>query len=227
MFTSLIELFFPKVCAGCDALLLEFENVICTSCRHEIPLTNHHQNPDNEAFKKFYGKVPLQFATTFMFYNKKGIVQQMIHKLKYQGAEEIGEVIGNWYASDLSNLISENPPDQIIPVPLHKRRFRQRGYNQVAFFGRALSNKLQISYNDKLLIRTLYSKTQTTKNLLGRTEIKRNLFDVDYSDCDNGKHFLLVDDVLTTGSTLESCAQALLKIPDVKISIVCMAMSHS
>ncbi|HEX8562272.1 MAG TPA: phosphoribosyltransferase family protein [Flavobacterium sp.] len=227
MFTRLIDLFFPKVCAGCNAFLLENENVICTSCRHEIPLTNHHLNPDNEAFKKFYGKVPVLHAVTFMYYNKKGIVQEMIHKLKYKGREEIGELIGNWYAGDLLKLFADDPVDVIIPVPLHEKRLRERGYNQVTKFGEALSARMKVPLNATLLYRTTYAKTQTRKNLLGRIEASKSLFEVIFTEADHSKHFLLIDDVLTTGSTLEACVRALLKIPGARISIACMAMSKS
>ncbi len=227
MFTSLTNLFFPPVCAGCDAFLLTGEQVICSRCRHEIPLTGHHLNPENEAFKKFYGKIDVQFAAAFMHYHKRGIVQQMIHNLKYRGIEEIGAAIGYWYASELKKIPTQTV-DQIIPVPLHRRKLRERGYNQVTTFGKALSESLLIPFNENLLLRNRYAKTQTAKNLLGRSEVsKGEIFDVRFTEADQGKHFLLVDDVLTTGSTLEACCRALLKIPGTKISIVCMAMSHS
>lgn len=227
MFTSLINLFFPKVCAGCDAFLLESENVLCTKCRHEMPLTNHYRNPENEAFKKFYGRIDIQSATAFAYYHKKGIVQEMIHKLKYKGQEEIGAVIGNWFAEDLKTSGIIDSVDCIIPVPLHKKRFKERGYNQVTAFGLALAENLGIAYEPELLVRKIYSKTQTKKNLLGRSEMDSAIFEVCYDGKHCNKHFLLIDDVLTTGSTLEACCRALLRIPGTKISIVCMAMSHS
>ncbi len=225
MITSLINLFYPKVCAGCDALLLEGENVICTRCRHELPFTYHFLLHQNDALAKFYGKVPIEFAVAFLSYHKRGIAQEMIHKLKYKNRQEIGTVLGNWFSPDLKALFSDEVC-QIIPVPLHKRRFRERGYNQITTFADALSSNLAIPVNDKLLFRTQYSKTQTKKNLLGRSELATNIFAVDLSQGISNCHYLLVDDVLTTGSTLIACANELIKIPGAKISIVCIAMSQ-
>jgi len=227
MFKTLINLFFPKVCAGCHSFLLSNENVICTLCRHNIPLTNHHLNPENEAFKKFYGRIPVEHTSALVYFHKKGIVQEIIHNLKYKGHEEIGTVLGEWYAEDLKNSVLLQTVDEIIPVPLHKRKLRERGYNQVTTFGKALSENLHLAYNDSLLFRRVYSKTQSKKNLLGRSDGIDTIFDVMFSEKDHNKHFLLIDDVITTGSTLEACSHALLKIPGAKISVVCMAMAHS
>nr|WP_315231184.1 ComF family protein [uncultured Flavobacterium sp.] len=227
MFESIINLFFPKVCSGCSSFLLSNENVICTVCRHEIPLTNHHLNPENDAFKKFYGRIPVVHTSALFYFHKKGIVQELIHNLKYKGHEEIGAILGKWYAEDLKTIELLQSVDEIIPVPLHRRKLKERGYNQVTAFGKALSSGLNIDYNDSLLIRNVYSKTQSKKNLLGRTEGIESTFDVSFTEKDHNKHFLLIDDVITTGSTLEACSRALLKIPGSKISIVCMAMAQS
>ncbi|WP_445453555.1 ComF family protein [Flavobacterium sp. 25HG05S-40] len=227
MWKHLLNLFFPKSCAGCKSLLLGNENVICTQCRHEIPLTNHHKIEHNEIFQKFYGRIPLEYGSALFYFHKKGIVQEMVHQLKYKGQYEIGETIGNWYSEELRYLEQLQNIDYIIPVPLHKKRLRERGYNQVEGFGKVLSANLKIPYNDTLLFRKLYTKTQTKKDLLGRADVIATVFDVNFTESHQGKHFLLIDDVLTTGSTLEACSRALLKIPDAKISIVCMAMSHS
>jgi len=227
MFKSLFNLFFPPVCAGCHSFLLWNENEICTLCRHNIPLTNHHLNPENEAFKKFYGRIPVEYASALLYFHKRGIVQELIHNLKYKGQEEIGAVLGAWYAEDLKNSEIIKSIDEIIPVPLHKRKLRERGYNQVTNFGLSLSKNLNISYNPNLLVRNIYSKTQSKKNLLNRSDGIETIFDVAFTEKDHDKHFLLIDDVITTGSTLEACSHALLKIPGAKISIVCMAMAHS
>lgn len=227
MVNNLINLFFPKVCLGCKGFLLTEETVICSSCRHEIPLTQHFLNPENEALLKFYGKIPVEQVSALFYFHKKGIVQEIIHGLKYRGHQEVGTVIGEWVSEELILLPISSTFDAVIPVPLHKKRLRERGYNQVANFGIAIAKRLEINYNDSLLHRNVYSKTQVKKDLLGRTSVIDSLFEVTFSESDHNKHFLLIDDVLTTGATLEACGRALLKIPGAKISIVCMAMSHS
>ena len=227
MFNYIIDLFFPKVCAGCHAILINNETVFCTVCRHELPLTQYHLDSKNEAVKKFYGKIAIEHASALLYFNKKGIVQELIHNLKYKGHEEIGTVLGNWYVKDLKELALETPFDVVIPVPLHPKKFRERGYNQVTTFGKALAKGLNITYNDAILYRKKYSKTQSKKNLIGRSDNIENIFDVIFTEENQNKHFLIVDDVLTTGATLEACSKALLKIPGAKISIVCMAMANS
>jgi len=227
MIKSIINLFFPAVCAGCHSFLLSNENVICTLCRHNIPLTNHHLNSENESFKKFYGRIPVEHSSALLYFHKKGIVQELIHNLKYKGQEEIGTVLGEWYAEDLKNSTIIQSVDEIIPVPLHRRKLRERGYNQVTNFGLELSKNLNIPYESNILVRKVYSKTQSKKTLLHRSDDIDTIFDVVFTEKDHNKHFLLIDDVITTGSTLEACSHALLKIPGAKISIVCMAMAHS
>ncbi|GAA4067144.1 ComF family protein [Flavobacterium cheonanense] len=202
------------------------EIVICTSCRHDIPLTNHHLSKNNDVYSKFYGRIPIEFASSLMYFHKKGIVQEMIHKLKYKGHQEIGEAIGYWYAEELKDVEELNDVDFIIPIPLHKKRFKERGYNQVTTFGEALSKSWIKSYDETILVRNVYSKTQTTKSILGRAEVVENIFGINYNESHHNKHFLLIDDVITTGSTLEACGRELLKIPGSKISIVCMAMTQ-
>ena len=227
MFKSLLHLFFPPTCAGCKTILIVNENVICTSCRHEMPLTQHHLNPENDAYKKFYGRIPVEHVSALVYFHKKGIVQELIHSLKYRGQEAIGTVFGEWYAEELKNIPVLSTVDTIIPVPLHPKKLSERGYNQVTEFGNALAKSLQIPVNTTILFRQVYSKTQSQKNRLGRTEGIDTIFDVSFDEKDHNKHFLLIDDVITTGATLEVCAKALLKIPGTKISIVCMAMADS
>lgn len=191
-----------------------------------MPLTQYHLDPKNEAIKKFYGKIDIQFAAAFLYFNKKGMVQELIHNLKYKGHQEIGTVLGSWYAEDLKELQLPIPFDVVIPVPLHKKKFKERGYNQVTTFGNAIAAGFNIPFNDNVLIRKVYTKTQSKKNLLGRSENIESIFDVEFSESNHNKHFLIVDDVFTTGATIEACSRALLKIPGAKISMICMAMAH-
>ncbi|WP_395061096.1 ComF family protein [Flavobacterium sp.] len=226
MIKSIANLFFPRACSGCNSFLLKNEIVICTECRHEIPLTNHHKIQNNEVFSKFYGRIPIEFASALMYFHKKGIVQEMIHKLKYKGHQEIGDAIGCWYGEELKLEKKIKDIDFIIPVPLHKKRLKERGYNQVTAFGKSLSESLKIKYDDTVLTRNVYSKSQISKSILGRSEVVERIFGVNFDESHHNKHFLLVDDVITTGSTLEACSRELLKIPGARLSIVCMAMTQ-
>lgn len=227
MIKNLINLLFPAICNGCNTLLLSNESVLCSKCRHDLPFTNHYLVKDNETFKKFYGRLPVSHASSVVYFHKKGIVQQLIHNLKYKGAEEVGTLFGMLYYSKLKGIHAFEKFDIVIPVPLHKKKQNERGYNQITQFGTALASGLEIPFNETLLIRKLYSKTQTKKNLLDRTEINPTLFEAKFSEKDHGKHFLLVDDVITSGATLEACGKALLEIPDTKVSIITIAFAHS
>ncbi len=227
MLKKLINLFYPKLCSGCTNLLIQSENLICVSCRHALPQTNHLLHVENEAFKKFYGKIPVEFASSMLYYHKKGIVQQLIHHLKYKNQQEIGKLIGEWYVNDLKENKIIQSVDCIIPVPLHQKRLKERGYNQVETFCKAIARELEKPFENSLLVRNEYAKTQSKKNLVNRNSVSESTFQAESSEVFHNKHFLLIDDVLTTGATLEACGKALLKIPGAKLSIVTMAFSQS
>jgi ComF family protein len=227
MFKSLANLLFPKTCTGCNGLLLESEQELCTGCRHDMPFTLHHLNANNETAKKFSGRLPLEHASSMIYFHKEGIGQQLIHNLKYRGRQPIGTLLGQWYVPDLKNVEALQSVTDVIPVPLHKRKLRERGYNQVAGFGKAVAEGLGANYTENILVRTSYTKTQTTKNLAARADIISSAFDVASAEGHSGKHFLLIDDVITTGATLEACGRALLKIPEARLSIVTIAYAHT
>ncbi|MFN7045133.1 MAG: ComF family protein [Flavobacterium sp.] len=147
--------------------------------------------------------------------------------MKYKNHQEIGTFLGNWYAKDLESNPKIKTISEIIPVPLHKKRLEERGYNQVTTFCEALSQELKTPYNPNLLYRSRYSKTQTKKDKESRKEVSNALFDVKFTEKDHNKHFLLIDDVMTSGATLEACAKALLKIPNSRVSIVTIAYTLS
>ncbi|MFL9844231.1 ComF family protein [Flavobacterium rhizosphaerae] len=226
MLKSLINLLYPEHCNGCNSQLLETEAVLCIQCRHELPFTHQCINPENEIAKRLSGRLPLEHASSLLYFHKQGMVQQMVHNLKYRGRQEVGKLAGQLYAAELKNAGVLQTVNEIIPVPLHPKRLRERGYNQVTEFGRALSAGLDISYNEKLLLRTAYTKTQTKKNLEARAGIIGSAFEVKATEKDYNKHFLLIDDVITTGATLESCGRLLLSIPGAKLSIVTIAYTE-
>lgn len=227
MLKNLINLLFPKLCSGCNSLLLNNEKIICSECNHHLPLTQHHFLESNDTTKKFYGIIPIEFSASMLYFHQKGIVQNLIHNLKYKNHQEIGTFLGNWYAKDLESNPKIKTISEIIPVPLHKKRLEERGYNQVTTFCEALSQELKTPYNPNLLYRSRYSKTQTKKDKESRKEVSNALFDVKFTEKDHNKHFLLIDDVMTSGATLEACAKALLKIPNSKVSIVTIAYTLS
>ncbi len=225
MLKNIINLFFPEICAACNAFLLQNETLICTECRHEIPRTNYYLEPKNEVYKKFYGRIPVEMALSLVYFKKNSRVQQLIHRLKYKGQEEIGTAFANWYSADLKSLEKFKTIDAIIPVPLHKTRLKERGYNQISSFGKAIATDLEIPFTDNILVRNVYTKAQAKKNLLARNNADSNIFDVTFAPENYNKHYLLIDDVVTTGATLELCAKALLKIPNTKISILTIAFT--
>jgi len=227
MLKSLANLLFPVTCPGCDSLLLESEAVICTACRHSMPFTQHHLDEHNETAKKFYGRLPLEHASALVYFHKEGIVQELIHNLKYRRQQQVGKLMGEWYAPELIKVPALQTVTDVIPVPLHPKKLRERGYNQVTEFGKAVAKGMEVNYNEKILLRTSYTKTQTRKNRELRAGIINSAFDVQYTEADSGKHFLLIDDVITTGATLEACGKLLLQIPNAKVSIVTIAYAHS
>lgn len=226
MFKQLINLFFPNVCVGCKNVLVEQEKVICIHCLHELPLTNLHVNDSKVISKVFYGTVVLQHATALFYYPKKGVVRQLIHHLKYKNQKQISGYLGKWLGIELKNSGNYNDIDVVIPVPLHQKRTRQRGYNQVEGFAKELALSLNAEYNDSTLFRNKNTSTQTVKNRLTRWKNVQTIFEITDVNTLKGKHILLVDDVITTGATIKSCVTELNKIDNVKLSLAVMAYTQ-
>jgi len=225
MVINLLNLFFPKVCLGCKEQLIDNESYICTNCRHELPLTNFHID-NNDALKKvLYGRVKLEQATALLHFSKKGIVQQLMHNLKYRGHQDVGLFLGQWLGEELKAIKSYHDIDVVVPVPLHRSKLRKRGYNQVTKFGQEIAKALDVEFNPKVLQKTISTKTQVFKDRLLRTSGSSATFSISENQTLRGKHILLVDDIITTGATIESCANALLQIEGVKISIATMAIT--
>ncbi len=224
MFQNLINLFFPKVCLSCNHVLLDNEIYVCTNCRHDLPVTNYHLNDSDQVKKVFYGRVKLEKATALLRFQKKGIVQQLIHNLKYKGHQEIGTFLGAWLGDEIKNIDDYKNIDLVIPVPLHKRKLRKRGYNQVTFFSEEIAKSLNIEYIDSVLIKVSDTASQVNKSRLARWNSSNETFAIQNLNLIDNKHVLLVDDIITTGATIEACANQLLKAKNVKISVATMAI---
>ena len=224
MFHDFLNLFYPRICHICDNLLMNNERVICTNCRHELPVTNFSLDNDNPVQKVFYGRVKLEYATSLLLFQKKGNVQKLMHQLKYRGHREISEFLGQWMGSVLLETPLLSQIDAVIPVPLHKKKMRSRGFNQVEDFGREIAGSLNVPYIDNVLLKRSFTSTQTLKARLSRWGNIEETFVLANPDLIYNKHILLVDDIITTGATLEACSGVLKQAGEVKISIASMAL---
>ncbi len=222
--SSFFDILFPDLCKSCNRPINKGEKIICTSCRHKLPQTDYHLYKNNKIEKIFYGRSKIEFASSFLFFNKNSLTQNLIHKLKYKGHQEIGTLIGNWYGTKLkeeSNLYF----DFIVAVPLHRHKERKRGYNQVDTFGKSLAEIFEAEYSKNNLVRIYKSETQTKKSRFARWLNVKEIFDLNDHELFQNKRVLLIDDVVTTGATLDACCNELSKSTGVKISVVTMAIT--
>jgi ComF family protein len=194
---------------------------------HHLPLTHHHNLKEHEIHRAFYGIVPFEFGASLLYFRKKGIAQHLMHNLKYKNQQEIGTFLGDIFSRSVLDLPVFNDIDVIIPVPLHKKRLHERGYNQVTTFCEALEKNLAIPIIDSVLVKSINLKSQIQKSKENRLETNKNVFSIENADKIEGKHILLVDDIFTTGATIEACAKEILKVKNTRISIVTMAYTQS
>lgn len=221
-----ISLLFPELCAACGESLMTGEHLMCTDCRYNLPFTNFHLHADNIVAQQFWGKLPVEGAYALYYFNKGGKVQSLMHQLKYKGVRQIGTLLGNIAGGQLAVNTLFTTAEVIVPVPLHKNRLRQRGYNQSACFAEGLAEQLNIPVESNNLVRVNATETQTHKSRFARFENMKEVFFVNQPERLANKHVLLVDDVITTGSTLEACGERLLKIEGLKLSIATIAYAE-
>ncbi|ERM83461.1 hypothetical protein P872_03515 [Rhodonellum psychrophilum GCM71 = DSM 17998] len=209
-FEDFLSLVFPKTCCVCKRSLFVFENQLCKVCIGSLPITNYHQRPqNNELSLKILGLTKPNLVISFLQFTKKGTSQKLLHQLKYRNKPEIGVELGRIYGHILSEWGFGSHWDYIIPVPLHPIKLKRRGYNQSEQFALGLSEILGVPIS-RSLQRDQFTDTQTQKSRMERLENVANVFSVRYFDEIKGKRILLVDDVMTTGATLTSCANSLL-----------------
>jgi ComF family protein len=223
MLADFIALLFPNICAACGKSLYKNEHSICTYCTYYLPKTNFHLDSYNPVAKIFWGRVPIHSAAAFYGFNKGGKVQHLIHQLKYKGQKHIGVTIGKLYGHELSYCDDFNTVTTVIPVPLHPKKQRKRGYNQSDYFAEGLAESMHVEADLKTLYRAHESESQTKKSRFNRWQNVESIFQLRNVETLAGKHVLLVDDVITTGATFEACAQTLLQVPDIKVSIAAIA----
>ncbi|HLP72372.1 MAG TPA: ComF family protein [Bacteroidales bacterium] len=217
------SLLFPRICYGCGNHLMRNEKVICTDCHVQIPRTSYHTEPDNPVARLFWGRCLITRAAAFSYYNRGSRIRALIHNLKYRGIKEAGTELGRIYGFALKESGFTNGMDLIIPVPLHPARERERGYNQSSIIAEGIAEATELGVDDKILVRSVKSKTQTKRSRYERWTNVEGIFIVVQPERITGKHILLVDDVITTGSTIESCANELLKYEGVKVSVAALA----
>jgi len=220
-----VSLLYPSYCFACNEGLVKGEKNICSRCMLELPRTQYHLDPENALFSRLNGRIPLKFAFAFFLFRKGGRVQQLLHTLKYTNHPELGEMIGEVYGQELQQVNLDQKFNLIVPVPLHATRKRKRGYNQSEEFAKGLSKSTNIPFVDAL-IRTTKTETQTRKSKLNRWQNVSEVFQVKDLNQVQGQHILLVDDVITTGATIEACAQVLLAEGCSSISIASIAYAE-
>ena len=223
LFDDFISLIFPRLCLACESSLYKYERTICSDCRYHLPKTNFHLEADNPVAQLFWGKAPIHSAMAFYHFSKGGKVQHLIHQLKYKGQKEVGITIGNFLGTELSKAPLFETVNYIVPVPLHPKRMKTRGYNQSEMIGIGIAETMNVELDTNVLYRTFASETQTKKSRYHRWENVKEIFAVRNTEKFENQHILLIDDVITTGATIEACVNELINIKGIKVSIACLA----
>ena len=223
---SILDLFYPQLCVCCSQPLLDQENILCLSCRFDLPFVDNGSYTTNVLTRIFEGRISLEFGASFLYYHPKGRVKKLIHELKYKGHQEIGIFLANWFGSELQKAANVSQFDCIIPVPLHRKKLKSRGYNQLTKFGKRLAEIFQTAYKENQLERVSFTKTQTKKKRVDRFQNTDAKFILSENHNLKNQHVLLIDDVVTTGATLESCYKELEKGQVSEISILTIAITE-
>lgn len=223
----LIDLLYPRLCLACQDHLPQKSQDLCLTCSYQLPKTNQHQYEENAFTERFWGKLKIHVGASYLYFSKHGIVRNLIHALKYQGQQQVGIFLGEAFGKQLKTSPHFQHIDFIIPVPLHPKKKHQRGYNQSELFGIGLANSLEIPLLTNALIKHQHTETQTTKHRMDRFGNVEHTFKVHNKEKIAGKHILLVDDVMTTGATLEACGQCLFQEGHIgKLSMATIAMAN-
>lgn len=220
-FTRLLDLIAPRTCVVCDNRLAIEEEIICGRCNVRLPRTGYSYDAyENEMAKVFWGRIPVERCAPFMYYQARAASANLIYLLKYHNRPDIGEYLGRMMAEELKKDYFFEDIDLIIPIPLERKRQRQRGYNQSLMIAKGVSDATALPIDTGIIVRKVYESSQTEKNRWMRNENVEGVFQLLQPEKAQGKHILLIDDVVTTGATISSCGQELAKAGDVKISVM-------
>ena len=223
--SDLLEFFYPTLCITCGNRLVSQEKYLCIECWNDLPVTNFHVQQGNNVEQLFWGRTKIEYATAFFTYKKGSNYQHLIHFIKYKGMKELGFETGRRFGSVLKNSAQFNSIDLVVPVPLHPLKQKKRGYNQSEWIALGISEAMKKPLIANNLERNVHTSTQTRKNRFERWGNVENIFGVNNPDEFSGKHILLIDDVVTTGSTLEACANKLIEIEGAKVSIATLGFA--
>lgn len=224
-FESLIHLFFPQRCAVCGSLLHEGEEALCLHCNMDMPRTGYHLRVGNPVERLFWGKIPIERAASYFHYAKGSAFRQILWKFKYEGQKQLAQQMGRLMAAELNQSSFFQGIDVLIPVPLHPYKRRQRGYNQSEQIARGISSITTLPVDTQSLVRHKHTETQTRKSPYERWENVAGIFHLQSPEHFVGKHILLIDDVLTTASTITACADAFVGIEGLRISVLTLAVA--
>ena len=223
IFKNTVQLFYPHVCTGCGSDLLREDNLLCLRCIHDLPHTNFANLANNPVEKYFWGRLPLAAAYSQFYFSKEFLIQHLIHQLKYKGDTEIGFYLGEIMGKSLLQSDRFNSIDALIPLPLYADKEHKRGYNQAAIICNGMSSVMNVPVLNGHVIRQHATETQTRKHRTERWENVKGSFKIAKENELKDKHLLLVDDVVTTGATLEACGNVILLLENVKLSIATLA----
>ena len=226
--SRLLDLISPRQCVGCGDRRAVSEETLCSKCYLHLPRTNFNRNLyENVMAKLFWGQIAIEKATALFFYEPHAETANLLYELKYKNHPEIGVVMGRMMAKELMNSGLFDDIDVIVPVPLAKRRERERGYNQSTELAKGVSEVTGLPITDQVVRRTKYAGSQTQRGRWERNENVENVFELNDSNGISGKHLLLIDDVVTTGATIVACAKEIQKASHVKISVLALGFSKS
>lgn len=218
-----LHVLLPDSCLACDTVLFAQESIICTECLYHLPLTDFHRDVNNETARQLWGKLDFEVAMSMLYLSKNSRVERLLHRLKYGNRPQVGRFLGRMYGKTISTIVENQRFDMLVAIPIHRKKRKQRGYNQAFQFGRGLSDSLDIPVYEDVLVRKIYSTSQTKKNRSERYENVEGVFVINpqYSGLED-KHIALVDDILTTGATLSEAGR-ILKMAGAKVSVLTIA----